>query len=299
MDCSPPGFSVYEIFQARILEWVAISCSRGSSPPRDRTGVSCTAGRFFTDSATREALTPYYYADNLGAVQACGYWGRCLSTTEAGREETSRYWNVMIPADRMQMGEDEHYTQYSLENQVPRKKWPQRKLMEVRSCAAHLGRKRVEEFRLQNRERNYFIWSLIFLSWWMTQGFEGLRSPGWMNAGPAVGRQASAVLNTPPGAAKDHLLPQPVGAQPCSVASRWPESTCSENTVRRRLGGWGFPATSSRLEVGFFTIIFNWRIIVLRCCVGFRHRSTWISPRYTRVLSLLSLPPTSHPIPPL
>ena len=121
MDCSPPGFSVYEIFQARILEWVAISCSRGSSPPRDRTGVSCTAGRFFTDSTTREALTPYYYADNLSAVQACGYWGRCLSTTEAGREETSRYWNVMIPADRMQMGEDEHYTQCSLENQVPRK----------------------------------------------------------------------------------------------------------------------------------------------------------------------------------
>ena len=37
------------------------------------------------------------------------------------------------------------------------RKWPQRKLMEVRSCAAHLGRKRVEEFRLQNRERNYFI----------------------------------------------------------------------------------------------------------------------------------------------
>ena len=37
------------------------------------------------------------------------------------------------------------------------RKWPQRKLMEVRSCAAHLGRKRVEEVRLQNRERDYFI----------------------------------------------------------------------------------------------------------------------------------------------
>ena len=35
MDCSPPGFSVHEIFQARILEWVAISFSRGSSQPRD------------------------------------------------------------------------------------------------------------------------------------------------------------------------------------------------------------------------------------------------------------------------
>ena len=39
----------YEISQARILEWVAISFSRGSSQPRDQTWVSCIAGRFFTD----------------------------------------------------------------------------------------------------------------------------------------------------------------------------------------------------------------------------------------------------------
>ena len=49
MDCSPPGSSVHEIFQAKILEWVAISFSRGSSQPRDRTWVSCTAGRFLTN----------------------------------------------------------------------------------------------------------------------------------------------------------------------------------------------------------------------------------------------------------
>ena len=41
MDCSPPGSSVHGIFQARILEWVAISFSRGSSGPRDWTYVSC------------------------------------------------------------------------------------------------------------------------------------------------------------------------------------------------------------------------------------------------------------------
>ena len=40
MDCNPPGSSVRGIFQARILEWVAISWSRGSSPPRDRTRIS-------------------------------------------------------------------------------------------------------------------------------------------------------------------------------------------------------------------------------------------------------------------
>ena len=48
VDCSPPGSSVHGILQARILEWVAISLARGSSRPRDRTQVSCIAGRCFT-----------------------------------------------------------------------------------------------------------------------------------------------------------------------------------------------------------------------------------------------------------
>ena len=48
MDCSLPGSSVHGIFQARVLEWVVISFSRGSSQPRDQTQVSCTAGRRFT-----------------------------------------------------------------------------------------------------------------------------------------------------------------------------------------------------------------------------------------------------------
>ena len=47
-DCSPPGSSIHGIFQARVLEWAAISFSRGSSRPRDRTSVSCIAGRCFT-----------------------------------------------------------------------------------------------------------------------------------------------------------------------------------------------------------------------------------------------------------
>ena len=53
MDCSLPG-SIHEIFQARILEWVSISFSRGSSQPRDQTQLSHIAGRFFTNWATRE-----------------------------------------------------------------------------------------------------------------------------------------------------------------------------------------------------------------------------------------------------
>ena len=55
VDCSPPGSSVYRIFQARIVEWIAISFSRGSSRPRNQTKVSCVAGRFFTYWARREA----------------------------------------------------------------------------------------------------------------------------------------------------------------------------------------------------------------------------------------------------
>ena len=55
MDCSPPCSSIHGVFQARVLEWVAIPFSRACSQPRDRTWVSHTAGRFFTLWATREA----------------------------------------------------------------------------------------------------------------------------------------------------------------------------------------------------------------------------------------------------
>ena len=55
MDCSLPGSSVHGILQARVLEWVAISFSKGSSWPRDRTLVSHIAGRRFTLWDTREA----------------------------------------------------------------------------------------------------------------------------------------------------------------------------------------------------------------------------------------------------
>ena len=56
MDCSLPGFSIHGILQARILGWVTISFSRGSSRPRDRTWVSHIGGRRFNLWATREAL---------------------------------------------------------------------------------------------------------------------------------------------------------------------------------------------------------------------------------------------------
>ena len=54
MDCSLSRSSVHGILQARVLEWVAISFSRGSSTPRNQTQVSHTADRFFTSWTTRE-----------------------------------------------------------------------------------------------------------------------------------------------------------------------------------------------------------------------------------------------------
>ena len=55
MDCSPPGSSAHGILQARILEWVAMPFTRGSSQSRDQTRVSSIAGRFFTIWAIRKA----------------------------------------------------------------------------------------------------------------------------------------------------------------------------------------------------------------------------------------------------
>ena len=57
IDGSPLGCSVPGILEARILEWVAISFSRGSSQPRNQTQVSSIAGRFFANWATREVLS--------------------------------------------------------------------------------------------------------------------------------------------------------------------------------------------------------------------------------------------------
>ena len=70
MACSPPSFPVYEIFQARILEWVAFPFSRGSSWPRDQTQVFCIAGGFLTIWATRENPSSHYNLTKLGKTRS-------------------------------------------------------------------------------------------------------------------------------------------------------------------------------------------------------------------------------------
>ena len=68
MDCSPPSSSVHGILQARILEWVAISSSRGYSQPRDRTR-SCLAGGFFTTESPEKIKINY---TSIKINMACG-----------------------------------------------------------------------------------------------------------------------------------------------------------------------------------------------------------------------------------
>ena len=72
LSCSPPDSSVHGILQTRILEWVAISYSRGSFPPRDRTHVcclSCTGRQVLSKCATQEAPSQYIIHNKLKALR--------------------------------------------------------------------------------------------------------------------------------------------------------------------------------------------------------------------------------------
>ena len=70
VDCSPPGSSVHGVSQARILEWVAISFSRGSSLPRDQSWVFCIASRFFITEPPGKPLQLY----GMGPKGAVAVW---------------------------------------------------------------------------------------------------------------------------------------------------------------------------------------------------------------------------------
>ena len=89
MDYSPPDSSIHGILQARVLEWVAISFSRGSSWPRNRTLVSRIAGRHFTVWATRASLSDVWFTciflksvelsfNSLDSVHSWVWWGTVI-----------------------------------------------------------------------------------------------------------------------------------------------------------------------------------------------------------------------------
>ena len=83
IDCGPPGSSVHGISQARILEWVVIFFSRGSSQTRDQTQVSHIAGRFFTDWATREALCYVIYKVKYIRLKMLSYYSKSNFSLES------------------------------------------------------------------------------------------------------------------------------------------------------------------------------------------------------------------------
>ena len=71
LDCSPPGSSVHGNSQTRILEWVAISFSKGYSQTRDRTNI-CIAGRFFTtESPGKPGVRLQLLLSHFSRVRLC------------------------------------------------------------------------------------------------------------------------------------------------------------------------------------------------------------------------------------
>ena len=97
MGCSPQGFSVHGILQARILGCVAVPFSRGSSWPRDQTRVSCIADRFFTIWATREALQTLLNLKHSPVSYASGKFANATFSNLAFSLYPKPCWNLANP----------------------------------------------------------------------------------------------------------------------------------------------------------------------------------------------------------
>ena len=104
MDCNLPGSSVHEILWARILEWVVMPSSRGSSQPRNQMGLSCIAGGFFTSWATREAPT---YECLIVRGFPYGYLRYNVSKTELVQNLYSKLNSIAYKVDKSMDSEDE------------------------------------------------------------------------------------------------------------------------------------------------------------------------------------------------
>ena len=91
VDCSLPGSSLHGVLQARILEWVAISFSRGSSPPRDQTQVPHIVGRCLNLWATREAH--YFWGKYLWKKERIWVEGATRQWSRADHLSASSVWS--------------------------------------------------------------------------------------------------------------------------------------------------------------------------------------------------------------
>ena len=91
MDCGPPGSSVRGTSQAKTLEWVAIPISRASFQPRDRTCISCIAGRFLTTELPGKPEEQVVQRQS-GIRETEGEGGRRARTNVRATEMVTRVW---------------------------------------------------------------------------------------------------------------------------------------------------------------------------------------------------------------
>ena len=98
MDCNPPVYSVHGIFQAIILEWVAISFSRGSSWPRDQTRVSSTGRQILYHWAT--CIHEIYYRSQLMLWRLRSYMVCHLEDQEGHGCNSVKGWRPVTPRVR-------------------------------------------------------------------------------------------------------------------------------------------------------------------------------------------------------
>ena len=108
MDCSPPGSSVHEIFQARILEGVAIPFSGGSSWPRDQTQVSCIAGRFFTTRPLKGNTSWYWGSLKCGCLSSdllVPEWSRGAGAAPRTSEQCHKRPSAVLPVCGVVLGQ--------------------------------------------------------------------------------------------------------------------------------------------------------------------------------------------------
>ena len=111
-DCSPPDSSIHGLFQARVLEWVAISFSKGCSQPRDRTQVSRIPGRRFTAWATRQAWLYRNYPSikinklkrkRLSRTEMLGTWPYWVQGPCTINNEGQYFFNILFDLLKFQI----------------------------------------------------------------------------------------------------------------------------------------------------------------------------------------------------
>ena len=169
MDCSLPGSSVYGILQAGILEWVAISFSRGSSRPRDRIQVSLAAGRLFTDGATRVQNKTINHA--LKYLYSCVLWtfprwlsaGDAYSIPGSGRSPGGGHGNPLL-CSCLENPMERRVRKATVHSVTKSQTW----LKQLRMYRHYHTGKKIESLGVRLRLWNIYlwVWLWVFIKQW-------------------------------------------------------------------------------------------------------------------------------------